>query len=227
MIWKIMHVIGALAGFVLGLGAGVSVNHISSPSIASAPSPIGVVLRLTFSDAHAGDLRHMKSNNWCRANQKYCARMRKGSKKHRRLEAEAKAEKVEKELVGTWTANLPEDCAYDSLASATQGTDIYSCGGMYYQRFEENGVVSYKGHAIGLDPGEVKKARARKAEAEKKAREEAKKKRQANRKTELPGNCYYDAQASALKGTDLYSCDGVYYRKYSERGVTGFEPSKP
>ena len=132
MIWKIMHVIGALAGFVLGLGAGVSVNHISSPSIASAPSPIGVVLRLTFSDAHAGDLHHRKTNNWCRANKKYCARRRQGSKKHRRLEAEAKAEakaeKIEKELVGTWTANLPADCAYDSLASATQQRGSRSLG---------------------------------------------------------------------------------------------------
>ena len=227
MIWKIMHVIGALAGFVLGLGAGVSVNHISTPSIASAPSPIGVVLRLTFSDAHAGDLRHMKSNNWCRANQKYCARMRKGSKKHRRLEAEAKAEKVEKELVGTWTANLPEDCAYDSLASVTQGTDIYTCGGMHYQRFEESGVVSYKGHAIGLDPREVKKARARKAEADKKSREDAKKKRAANRKASLPADCYYDAQASALNGVELQSCAGVLYRPSTEKGARGFEVFKP
>ena len=88
-------------------------------------------------------------------------------------------------------------------------------------------MVSYKGHAIGLDPKEVKKARARQAKAEKKAREEAEKKKQANRKAELPASCFYDGHASALHGIDLYSCGGVLYRQYTENGVTGYQLLKP
>ena len=221
MIWKIMHVIGALAVFVLGLGASVSVNDMSDTPVALAPpvagpglgSRLGLAISLAVSTADAED-------RWSRTK-------RKRRKLQRDPAIEQSRESRENNLIGTTTAQLPADCAYDSLASVTQGTDIYTCGGMHYQRFEESGVVSYKGHAIGLDPKAVAKARARKAAADKKSREDARKKKQASRKAELPPGCYYDAQASALKGTDLYSCGGVFYQRYTEGGVSGYEPSKP
>ena len=210
---KVRHAICALFGCILGLGAGVGVNHMSGTSVGLAPPPAGVTLALVISEAHAGT----KSKKNRRARKE--AAIRAADEKDQ--------ERIEDGLVGTSVKELPADCTYDSYATATAGTDIYSCGGMNYQRFEENGVVSYKGHASGLDPKDVKKARARRAKADKQRKEDAKKKKQANRKAELPTDCFYDAQASALKGADLYSCGGVLYRQYTENGVTGYEVAKP
>ena len=106
------HAICALFGSVLGFGASVTLNDISSPSIASAPSPTGVVLGLMFSEAHAGHMLRKR-------NRKRNAAERLAEELRRRVEAERK-------LQGTRRANLPAYCAYDSYASASYGTEVYS-----------------------------------------------------------------------------------------------------
>ncbi len=218
---RVRHVIAALFGCVLGFGASVTLDGISRPSIASAPPPAGVVqakmvLRLTFSKAHADtDIKRKKR-----------ARLKKAAE--RRAEAEEKRrEEADKRLEGTRRATLPADCVFDYNMSASYSSDIYVCGGDYYQRYEENGVTGYEGHAVGLDRGAIKRAKARRAEAEKKRRAEAKKKLQATRRAALPAACVYDSWASTSSSTDVYACGGVRYRKYQEKGVTGFEVVKP
>ena len=120
---------------------------------------------------------------------------------------------------------LPADCVYDSNASATNSTETYLCGGMYYQRYQENGVTGYEGHAVGLDRGEIKRAKARRAVSKTKPR--SARKRRATKKIALPANCVYDTYVSAATDSEVYACGGVRYRQYVENGVTGYELVKP
>ena len=210
---NVRHVLCALIGCVLGLGTSVSVNDMTGAPVAVAPPPAGVTLALVISEAQALSKR---------------AKKKRARKEAARKAADEKSKKkTEDSLVGTSVKALPADCGYDALASSIAGTEIFSCGGMHYQRHEENGVVSYRGNAAGLDPKEVAKARARRDKEEKKRKEEAKKKKQANRKAELPTDCFYDGNTSALRGFNVYSCGGTLYRESNEGGVTGYERVKP
>ena len=214
---RVNYAIGALFGCVLGLGASVTVHDTSSPSIASVPlAAVGLqnnmVLRLTLPTAHADSKR------------------RKRTRERRAAESEAEEKRIEeadKKLQGTRRATLPADCVYDSSASATNSSETYVCGGFYYERYTENGVSGYEGHPVGSDRGEIKRAKARRAEAVKKRQAEAKKKLQASRRATLPKDCGYDSYASASSATDIYVCRGVWYRQYEEKGVTGYEVVKP
>ena len=214
---RVRHAIGALLGCALGFGASVTLDDISSPSIASAPPPAGVVqakmvLGLTFSKAHADSKRRNR------------ARKRKAAE---RQAEEKRSEEADKKLEGARRATLPADCVYDYNASASYSSDIYACGGVYYRRYQENGVTGYEGHAVGLDRGAIERAKARRAEAEKKRRAEAKGKLQPTRRATLPAACVYDSWASTSSASDVYACGGVRYRQYQEKGVTGFEVVKP
>ncbi|MCZ6608525.1 MAG: hypothetical protein O7A66_00800 [Alphaproteobacteria bacterium] len=215
---RVKHAIGALLGCAIGFGASVTLDDISSPSIASAPPPAGVVqaemvLGLTLSKAHASGTKRSR---------------RRAKRKVAEREAEEKQRgEADKKLEGTRRATLPADCVYDYNASASYSSDIYACGGVYYRRYEENGVTGYEGHAVGLDHGAIERAKARRAEAEKKRRAEAKGKLQPTRRAALPAACVYDSWASTSSATDVYACGGVRYRQYQEKGVTGFEVVKP
>ena len=214
---RVKHGIGALLGCALGFGASVTLDDISSPSIASAPPPAGVVqakmvLGLTLSKAHADSKKRKR------------IRRRRATE---RQDEEKRSEEADKKLEGTRKATLPADCVYDHNASAFHSSDIYVCGGVYYERYEENGVTGYEGHAVGLDRGAIKRAKARRAKAEKKRRAEAKGKLQATRRATLPAACVYDSWASTSSATDVYACGGIRYRQYQEKGVTGFEVVKP
>ncbi|MEE8084906.1 MAG: hypothetical protein V3T46_06785, partial [Alphaproteobacteria bacterium] len=104
---KVKHAIGALLGCALGFGASVTLDDISSPSIASAPPPAGVVqakmvLGLTFSKAHADSKRRKRT------------RRRKAAE---RQAEEERSEEADKKLKGTRRATLPADCVYDYNAS--------------------------------------------------------------------------------------------------------------
>ncbi|MCZ6449035.1 MAG: hypothetical protein O6831_12460, partial [Alphaproteobacteria bacterium] len=107
---RVKHAIGALFGCVLGFGASVTFDDISSPSIASAPPPAGVVqaemvLGLTLSKAHASGTKRSR---------------RRASRKVAEREAEEKrSEEADKKLAGTRRATLPADCVYDYNASAS------------------------------------------------------------------------------------------------------------
>ena len=50
---RVKHGMIALFGCAFGFGASVTLQEASGPSIASALSPAGMVLRLTFPEAHA------------------------------------------------------------------------------------------------------------------------------------------------------------------------------
>ena len=214
---RVKYAIGALFGCVLGLGASVSVHDTSSPSIASAPIAAGglqtkMVLRFTLSAARADSKR------------------RKRTREKRAAEREAEEKRLEdadKKLLGTRRATLPANCVYDAGVSAAKSVETYICGGQYYQHYQENGITGYEGHPVGMDRGEIERAKARRAAAEKKRRAEAKKKLQAKRRATLPKDCGYDSFASASSATDIYVCRGVWYRQYEEKGVTGYEVVKP
>ncbi len=204
----VKHAIGALFGCVLIFGPGVTLHGTSTPSIGSAPPPFPMVLGLTFSKAHADSKRRKRT------------RRRKAAQ--RRAE-EKRREEAEKILEGTRRATLSADCVYDSYASLTNPTDIYVCGGFYYQRFEEDGVSGYKRHAVGIDRGEIRRARARRAEAKKKRQAEAKKKLQASRKATLSTDCRYDSYASVTTTSNVYTCGGVQYMQTERNGVTVYD----
>ena len=54
---------------------------------------------------------------------------------------EAEAEK--KKQAGR-RATLPEDCGYDSFASASSATDVYVCRGVWCRQYKEKGVTGYE-----------------------------------------------------------------------------------
>ena len=204
----VKHAVGALFGCVLIFGPGVTLHGTSTPSIGSAPPTSPMVLGLTFSKAHADSKRRKRT------------RRRKAAQ--RRAE-EKRREEAEKILEGTRRATLSADCVYDSYASFTTPTEIHVCGGFYYQRFEEDGVTGYVGHAVGIDRGEIRRARARRGEAKKKRQAEAKKKLQATRKATLSTDCRYDSYASLTTTSNVYTCGGVQYMQYEENGVTVYD----
>ena len=206
---RVKHAIGALFGCVLGFGASVTLQNTAGPSTASAPSPAGMVMGITFSKAHADSKRRKRT------------RARKAAA---RKAEEKRLEEADKKLEGIRRATLPANCVKDFNASATYATETYLCGGMYYQRYEENGVTGFEGHAVGLDRGAIKRAQARRAEAR---RAKAKMKLQVTRRADLPANCVYDTYVSAATNSDVYAGGGVRYRQYQEKGVTGYEVVKP
>lgn len=216
---RVRIAIAAVFGAFLGLAASLEPRDLPRHPIASV-SPTAetaradMVFGLTFSRAQA-----------------------RGTKKTRRRaehEAEARAaeeerlkEEREKKFKGVRLDTLPAECAYDANASAFNSADIYTCGGLYYQRYEENGKTYYEGHPVGLDRKELQKERAQEKAAEKKRKAAADKKKQAGRRAELPKDCGYDSYASTSRGEDIYLCRGVYYRQYEDKGVTGYEVVKP
>ena len=202
---RIKFVMAALFGCVLGFGASVTLHGSASPSIASAPSPAGMVMGIGFSKAHAGGTKQSR---------------RRAKRKAAERAAELKRrEEADKSLEGIRRATLPADCVKDFNASAIFSADTYTCGGMYYQRYEENGVTGFEGHAVGLDREEIKRAKAR--------RVKAKPKTQVTRRAALPANCVYDTYVSAATHTDVYACGGVRYRQFEDKGVTSYEVVKP
>ena len=215
---RVKHVMAALFGCVLGFGASVTLNDISSPSMVTASSPAGavqakVVLWLTFSKAHAGGTKQ--------------SRRRAKRKAAERAAEQKRQELADKKLLGTKSATLPANCVYDSYASVAHSSETFVCGGIYYQRYQENGKTGFEGHAVGLDRGAIKRAKARWAKAEKKRRAKARKKFQTTRRATLVANCFYDSYASTSSATDVFACGGVRYREFQEKGVTGYEMVKP
>jgi len=214
---RVTHVLGALFGCGLGFGATVTLNDISSPSMAFAPSPAGAVqgkfvLRLTFSKAHADSKRRKRT------------RARRAAARRAQAKARELADKI---LLGTRSATLPANCVFDSYASVSHAVETFVCGGIYYQRFQENGVAGFEGHAVGLDRGAIKRAKARRVEAEKKRRAKAQKKFQTTKRATLSANCFYDSYASTSSATDVFACGAVRYRQYQEKEVTGYEVVEP
>ncbi len=205
----VKHAVGALFGFVLIFGPGVTLHGTSTPSIGSAPPTSPMVLGLTFSKAHARGTKRSR---------------RRAKRKIAEREAEEKRrEEAEKILEGTRRATLPADCVYDSYASFASPSELHVCGGFYYQRFEEDGVTGYVGHAVGIDRGEIRRARARRAEAEKLGQAEAKKQTQATQKATLSTDCRYDSYASFTMTSNVYTCGGVQYMQTERNGVTVYD----
>lgn len=63
----------------------------------------------------------------------------------RQIEAAKKRrEQAKKNLDARRRPTLPDDCGYDSYASASAGTDIYVCRGVRYRQYQENGVTGYE-----------------------------------------------------------------------------------
>ncbi len=207
----VKHVIGGLFGCVLGFGASATLHSTFTPTIASAPPAAGMVLGLTFSKAHAQGTKKTRRRNRRQAAERKAEEKRREEAEKQRLRA------IRRDILSG--DDDTRNCVYDSYASESSPSDIYNCDGNYYQRYEENGVTTYKGYAVGIDRGEIKKAKARRAEA--------KKKPQATRRATLPADCAYDSFASAASATDVYACGGVRYRQYLNKGVTGYEVVKP
>lgn len=206
MLRAVKIVICALCGAVLGLGANIAVNHAPRPSFVSARSPAGFVIRIGWSKAEARGTKKTRR----RARHKAAA-----------LEAERKRlEARQKELLGTETSELPFGCAYDSYASAVNSTDIYTCGGNYYEKSGANGAAGFVGHPVGMDRKEIKRAMARQAEEDKEREAEAKKKREEDTKTALSSDCAYDSYASFSAATNVYDCGGVQFHETQEDGTT-------
>ena len=204
----VKHAVGALFGCVLIFGPGVTLHGTSTPSIGSAPPTSPMVLGLTFSKAHADSKRRKRTR-------RRKARQRRAEEKRR--------EETEKILEGTRHATLPADCVYDSYASLASPTELQVCGGFYYQRFEEGGVTGFERHAVGIDRGEIRRARARRAEAEKLGQAEAKKQTQATQKATLSTDCRYDSYASFTMTSNVYTCGGVQFMQTEKNGVTVYD----
>ena len=209
---KFKHAMGAILGAVFALGISVERGEVSTASIASLRFPGEIVLGLNFSKVLADSKRRQRTRDRRAEEQKA---------------EEKRREEAEKKFIGARRANLPVDCVYDDNASTTNSVDTYLCGGIYYQRYEENGVTGYEGYAVGMDRGEIDQAKARRTEAAKKRRAAAEKKKQAARISELPADCAYDSWASTSSPTDVYQCGAVRYRQYQEKGITGYEVFKP
>ncbi len=124
---RVNYAISALFGCVLGLGVSVNVNNSSSPSIASGPSEVNMAFEFTLSKAHGYHYRKRK-----RVRKPYWQ-----PPTPRLKEAEKKPQVIRR-------PTLPADCTYDSFASMTSSSDRYSCGGVTYQQYEENGVTGYE-----------------------------------------------------------------------------------
>jgi galactitol-specific phosphotransferase system IIB component len=139
-----------------------------------------------------------------------------------KAEEKRKAE-VKKKLQATRKASLSTDCEYDSFASFSTTSNVYICGGVQFRQFQENGVTGYERHTVGSKPGATKEAKERRVKAETKRRAEAKKKQQETRRANLPKGCAYDTYASFFSSSNVYACNGVRYRRYDEKGVTGYE----
>jgi hypothetical protein len=197
---------GGLLACAIVLGPGVSLHGNPAPSISVTPAPM--VLGLAFSKARADSKRRKRT------------RQRKAAQ--RRAE-EKRRQETDKILEGTRRATLPASCAYDSYASITSASDIHVCGGVYYRRFEEDGVTGFEGHAVGMDRGEINAAKASRAKAKKKRQAEAEKKLKANRKAVLSADCVYDSYASFITTSNVYTCGGVQYMQYEENGVTVYD----
>ena len=213
---RVKHAVFALLGCVFGFGASVTLHDGSSPLSASALSPAGAeaaksVLRFTFSTAHADSKRRKRTR-------KRKAAARKAQKERQKAE--------DKKLLGTRSASLAASCAFDSYATIAHASETFVCGGYYFQHYEEDGVKGFEGHAVGTDRGKIKRAKARHAAAKKKRRAAAKKKLKESRRITLAANCYYDSYASVSSTTDLFACGRFHFRKYVEKGVSGFEAVK-
>ncbi len=128
MLARIKYAIYALLGGALGFGASINVNNNSSPSIASGPSEVNMVFELTLSKAHAV----------------FHYRKRKKRRRVRNPPPTPGLKEAEKEPQVIRRPTLPADCTYNSYASMTSSSDRYSCGGVTYQQYEENGVTGYE-----------------------------------------------------------------------------------
>lgn len=200
--------IGSLFVVPFYLGVRVTVNVEANPSIGVALMPSGAVIRMALSEAQAGGTKRSR---------------RRDRHEAAALEAERKRlEEREKELLGTKTPELGATCAYDSYASAVSSSEIYTCNGNYYEKYEENGVSGYVGHPIGMDREEIKRAMARHAAAEKKNQEEAEKKLKENTKNFLSSDCAYDSYASFAAASNVYDCGGVQFHEVRENGATSY-----
>ena len=134
---RVKHGMVAVLSCAFCFGASVTLQDTSSPSIASAPSPARMVLWLTFPEAHAQSKRSRstpkRSASEGEAKKK---RRKKAVKKHRK-----KKRVIRRAILSGDDAS---NCVYDSYASASSSSDIYNCGGVHYQRYEQDGVLTYE-----------------------------------------------------------------------------------
>jgi hypothetical protein len=128
---------GALLGCVLGLGASVTLQDASGPSIASAPTSPGLVLRLTFPEAQAQGGGGPKTPKK-RAIKRRIEREQGGKVVTPPTEPPAR---VKRRIL---TGSDGNDCFYDSYASASQSAELYNCDGAYYRRTVKDGVSTYE-----------------------------------------------------------------------------------
>ncbi len=111
---RVKHGMVALFGCAFGFGASVTLQEASSPSIASAPSPAGMVLRLTFPEAHA-------HGHGRKGTRKRSPAQRKFDEKRRR--EEAKKNPVKRKVLRSGDYDT-SNCVYDSYASTSGSSDF-------------------------------------------------------------------------------------------------------
>lgn len=208
IVWQALALVcGCILGFGLGPGP-------SDPSVVPAVSgPAAVHIRIGVSVPKA------------RARTPAVHRKRREAKRKAAEERAKKAE--EKRLRGKRVKELPIGCPYDTDASRRAGADIYSCSGLQYWPIKEKNFQGYEAHPVNRNPQVIMKSLERRRAAEKKREAAKRKKREANRIDQLPPSCTYDANASVGQPTDIYSCGGVLYRQYQEKGKTGYEVVPP
>ncbi len=139
---RVKHGMIALFGCAFGFGASVTLQEASSPSIASAPSPAGMVLRLTFPEAHAHGHGRKGTRKRSPAQRKFDEKRRREEDEKRRRE-EAKKNPVKRKVLRSGDDDT-SNCVYDSYASTSGSSDIYNCGGNYYRRSKKDGVWTYE-----------------------------------------------------------------------------------
>jgi len=142
---RVKHGMIALFGCAFGFGSSVTLQEASGPSIGSAPSPAGMVLRITFPEARADGKRSKGSKgsrNLSPAQRKFDEKRRREEDEKRRRE-EAKKNPVKRKVLRDGDSDT-SNCVYDSYASTSGSSDIYNCGGNYYRRSKKDGVWTYE-----------------------------------------------------------------------------------
>ena len=132
---RVKHGMIALFGCAFGFGASVTLQEASGPSIASALSPAGMVLRLTFPEAHA-------HGHGRKGTRKKSPIDRRGEERLRE-ESEKKKQPVKRRVLRSGDDDT-SNCVYDSYVSTSSSSDIYNCGGNYYRRSKKDGVWTYE-----------------------------------------------------------------------------------
>lgn len=216
MIIRAARGVGAFLVFVFAFGTTLKPADGFGSVVVSTPVLTLVAPEITASKAYAIGSRRA----WRKAK-------RKAAEEAARNEEQKRRDEREEALQGTVTTELPANCVYDTYASAANSTELYLCGGNYYQRYEENGKTGFVAHPVDMNRGEIERAMARRAAAERKRNVDKAKQLQERRKPTLPPTCWYNTYASAVSTTDVYSCGEVDFRRYEENGMSGYEAIVP